>query len=355
MNPIERLERAKELLDEFKPDRALRLLGRSVPPVLAAERSFLAGEALREQGFFEAAVARYQQALRRGGDWDIKLDSCLGQAKAWRCLGMTVRARHAWSRASSFARRPGKPRAEELELENAMIERAEGDYPRALSHLEILLRRYQNRGDHAAAGFAFWAIAGARRFSGDLAGSERDYQRSLSLCRRVKDREGAVYALFGLGGVCRIRGRLHNAQGYYAAALDSVRGSPDLFARAYAHCGLANVLRRMGYLARARGHYLLSRALYGALKDRVDGAYVDWGLGQLALSSGDLRSARRYLNAALAAFTRFNETRGQVLSEYSLAAVLHAAGKTSAAEALFDRAVARARRAKIHAHLEIYT
>jgi len=44
-----------------------------------------------------------------------------------------------------------------------------------------------------------------------------------------------------------------------------------------------------------------------------------------------------------------------VLSETSLAALLHAKGQTKEAERLFDQAVRRARQAGIHTHLEMFT
>lgn len=359
MNPLERLARAKDLLEANEPGRALKLLAGAFPAGFASEREFLAGEALREQGFFDDSASRYQEALRRlknaGGERDLAFYSHLGLARCWRSLGLTRSARAEAEKAGSLARGLGATQAEELSLERAMIERAEGNYPLAISLLEKLLKLYKSRGDHSAAGFALWALAGARRFSGDLASSETAYLASRAACRKSRDDSGEAYALLGLGGVCRIRGRLAQALGYYSSALAAVDGTGDYFARAYAQCGLANVLRRLGRLEKARAHYQKARALYSALGDRVDGAFVDWGLGQIALQQGSLEQAERHFKAALDPFLSHGETRGAVLSETALASVLHARGKTTQAEALFERALKRARSAKIHAHLEIYT
>ena len=59
--------------------------------------------------------------------------------------------------------------------------------------------------------------------------------------------------------------------------------------------------------------------------------------------------------ALLTAFAAGGEARGEALSLHSLSQVLHARGRTSEAEKIFDAAVRRARGAGLHAHLEIFT
>ncbi len=358
LHPILRLERAKGLLQDGKPQSALKLLKGAFPSVLSRDKDYLAAEALRDQGFFDRALTLYRRVLAGSGrdDPSLWLDSCLGAVKALRSLGQVAEGRRILERGLALARRCRLTSYRwQLGLEEALLDRAEGRYARSIKKLTPFLTDFKKEGDWAGAGYILWALGGARRFSGDLESSRRDFTKSLYFFKRGKDSSGMAYALFGLGGVTRIQGRLEEAERHYTAAGKRLAGGSDIFGRAYAHCGLANVLRQRGRLQAARKLYLLSHALYSRLEDRVDLAYVDWGLGKIALHEGKLREADNRLRTALKAFAAGNEVRGVVLSENALAALLHARGKTVRAEALFDRAVRRARQAGLHAHLEIFT
>jgi tetratricopeptide (TPR) repeat protein len=352
-DPFSRLESARELCAVGRPDRALALLRASVPAPLEAERRLILGEALRGQGYFGRAIAEYRAALAKvdASDRDLAFDARLGLARCARSLGDVAEAR----RALAAARRvPGGDR-ETLALEDALVLRAESRHRPALKALTPMLSRARRRRDWSAVGFLLWAIAGSRRFSGDLSGSHRDFKASLAAFRRAADAEGEAYALFGLGGIARIRGQFSYARRAYVEAGKRLRAGPDLFGRAYAHCGLANCLRQMGLLDEAERHYRASYALYAGLGDRVDLAFVDWGLGQIRQRRGRLPAAERRYRAALKAFSGGGEDRGLVLARKSLAEVLHARGRTAEAEKLFDSAVALARRAGLTAHLESFT
>ena len=325
--------------------------------MLEGERTYLRAEAYRGQGYFRRAQEAYGAALKRLGreDEDFIVGAWLGLARCARSLGEIAQARRAMGGARSAARASDSEVMETLALEDALVERAAGRYATALKALAPLLALSRRRADWSATGFILWATGGARRFSGDLIGSHRDFKDSLRAFRRAKDREGAAYALFGLGGIARVRGFFVEARAAYARAGSLLNWGPDLFGRAYAHCGLANVLRHQGQWSSAERHYRRSYALYSKLEDHVDLAYVDWGLGQVHLHRGELPAAEKRLRAALAAFAAGHEARGEVLSLQSLAQVLHARGRTGQAERLFDSCVRRARRAGLHAHLEIFT
>ncbi|MDX6768002.1 MAG: tetratricopeptide repeat protein, partial [Elusimicrobiota bacterium] len=308
-DPFSRLEDARGLLADGRPDAARRLLSGRFPPLVAAERALLEGEALRGQGYFRRAQAAYRAALAAAGrdERDLVLAAELGLARCARSLGEIAAARAAMRRARAAARGADP---ETLALEDALVERAAGRYPLALRLLAPLLARSRRRRDWGAVGFLLWATGGARRFDGDLAGSHRDFKESLAAFTRARDDEGRAYALFGLGGIARVRGLFAEARAAYAAAGKLLAGGPDLFGRAYAHCGLANVLRQQGLLKEAESNYLRSYALYAGLDDRVDLAYVDWGLGQVHQRRGELPAAERRYRAALSAFAKGGEHRG---------------------------------------------
>jgi tetratricopeptide (TPR) repeat protein len=357
LDPFERLEAARELLDGGRPDRAAAVLAAAFPAQLSGESLFLRAEALRAQGYFSRAQAGYRAALAALGreERDLVVGAQLGLARCARSLGEIPAARRAMVQARKAAGQGDAELAGTLALEDALVDRAEGKYARSLKALAPLLAGCRRERDWSGVGFILWATGGARRFSGDLAGAHRDFKESLASFRRAGDREGETYALFGLGGIARVRGLFAEARRAYADAGRVLGTGPDLFGRAYAHCGLANVLRQLGLWTEAERHYHRSYALYAKLDDRVDLAYVDWGLGQVHLKRGELAAAEGRLRAALAAFARGKEARGEALSLQSLAQVLHARGRTADAERLFDAAVRRARGAGLHAHLEIFT
>ena len=356
-NSIFRLEAAHDCLDEGRPDRARVALSGSFPGALAGEIRFLRAEALRAQGFFRRAQVDYRAALKALGreDRDLVAGAFLGVARCARSLGEVDCARQAMRRVRAAARKGDADLLETLALEDALVDRADGLYAKALKQFAPLLESSRRRRDWSAVGFLLWATGGARRFSGDLEGSHRDFKDSLAAFRRVGDREGRTYALFGLGGIARVRGFFSEARRAYEEAGNILGSGPDLFGRAYAHCGLANVLRQLGLWDQAERHYHRSYALYAKLDDRVDLAYVDWGLGQVHLHRGELAASERRLRAALAVFSAGGEARGESLSLYCLAQVVHARGRTVEGEKLFEAAVRRARGAGLHAHLEVFT
>ncbi len=348
---LDALQRSQRRLEAGRPADALAALPRRLAPLLAPEGEFLRAEALRAQGFFNRAVGAYRTVLElKGADRDLKGRSALGMAAVWRSLGNIPAARTLMKCARSFGLSP-----EDAALETALIERAAGNWKKCFPALGALLAKSRREKDHASSAFLLWALGGARRFSGDLEGGRRDFLESLALARRAGDPAGEVYALFGLAGVSRIQGRLEESRARYARAGRLLAKTQDLFGKAYAFCGQANALRQLGRLDEARRGYLSSHALYAKLGDAVDLAYVDWGLGKIALSRGDLAEAGRRLKLAWKGFSGGHEARGLVLTEMTLAALLHAQGRSREAEGFFDRAVARSRKAGLTAHLEIYT
>ena len=352
------IERAREALEAGRLREAIRLLPRAsrVPAPLRPERDLIEAEALRGQGYFARAEAIYRRLLkaRPSGDPVLWLEAALGSASGLRSVGRAAEASRILDEAGRIARRERWARAR-IRLERALVARAEGRWSAALAELNDMLQAALGAADRQQASFLTWAVGGALRFSGDLAGARRSFERSLGLARRARDASAEGYALFGLGGVTRILGRLRESERFYSRAMRAFTGTEDLFAQAYAHCGLANSLRQQGRRGEAERHYRLAHRLYSKLGDEVDLAYVDWGLGKLRLDQGRVTQASKFLELAMGAFRRGGELRGECLSELALAQVQHARGRVAAAEALFDRAVRRAKAGGLHTHLEVFT
>ncbi|MBI4377023.1 MAG: tetratricopeptide repeat protein [Elusimicrobia bacterium] len=348
------LERAHDELEAGRAQSALHLLSGRVPPSWESERQYLMGEALRSLGFLSRCQGHYGRALAGGSEPSLRFEASLALASARRSLGDWRGATISLKRARAWRDHAPEGRLR-FELEEALILRASGRYRESIRRLLSLARRFERSEDWAAAGFAFWAIAGARRLLGQFSQGERDFHRSFRLFSRNGDSVDKAYALFGLGGITRMQGRLKDAESCYRRAGRLLRGGSDWFGQAYAECGLANALRQQGRAREALAHYGRSARLYGRLEDRVDLAYVHWGIGKIHLHGGRLSEARPWLEKALSSFSRAHEDRGVILAQMALAQLLHAQGRALSAESLFGRALSRARRMGLHTHLETFT
>jgi tetratricopeptide (TPR) repeat protein len=322
----------------------------------SAQRYFASAESLRAQGLFSKALSAYERALKVTDDSSLRFEACLGIASICRSLGDIKKARFWIKGARVVARRSSSAgRNEAIELEDILIERADGKYVESLKRLRVFFgRRFQER-DFQACGFVKWAMGGALRFSGNLQASENAYRESLAFAQKACDRDGKIYALLGLGGVYRIQGKIFESARYYRAAGNALSGSGDLFAKAYAYCGLGNALRQKGEWDKAENLYRKSRALYQKLGDAADLGYVEWGLARLKMQTGKIEDAEGFLKRAIALFNQAGEKRGLVLAKFSLAQAWHARGKTAEARLLFDQAVRLSKSSGLSTHLELFT
>lgn len=350
------LGRARAALEAGRFARAWAALRRPVPALERPQADYLKAEVLRGQGYFAQAAVLYGGVLKKVAPLEdpvLYVETALSLCGTLHSLGRIAEARRALAGAASAARRLGlKDFDRPIRLEGLMLERAAGDYPKAVAGLRSEFKRTR---DLREQGYLLWALGGALRFSGRLAESQRAFEDSRRRYLRSGDALGAGYAECGLGGVSRIRGRHPEARSHYARALAFFERTEDVFGAAYGHCGLANVLRQLGDWRGAEAHYLKAHRLYSGLGDVPDLGYVEWGLAKVMEKTGRLPEARRRLRRALPMFASHGEKRGEALTLLAQAQVEHALGRSAAAEALFDRAVATARRAGLKAHLEAYT
>lgn len=355
------LEEARELLEE-SPTRSIRRLpaAGALPASLRAERDFIEAEAWRNRGYFGKSEKLYKSVLKKtqpGEDPALWIEAAIGSASGNRSIGCHREAALLLKKAERVARKSRIHRAfaDRFALESALADRAAERYGPSLTYFRTRLRSARARQDWQEAAFLLWAIGGAQRFQGKLQEAQASFTESLRFARRAKDAIGAGYALFGLGGATRVRGQLEKSERHYAKAGSMFAKTEDDFAKAYAFCGRANALRQLGRLNEAEKSYRHSRVIYAKLGDPIDLAYVDWGLGEIALKRGRTREALSPLKKAEKGFTEGGETRGEVLVWISTARAYHALGRTRESEVLFSKAVALARKNRIHTHLESYT
>ncbi len=317
---------------------------------------FAKAEKFRAQGLFSKALPAYLSAVKLSSEPSLRFDAFLSLASIARSLGDISKARRYIQNARLEMKRSGRNEEKEsVDLEEVLIDRADGKYRESLLRLNGFFKRRLADKDFQACGFIQWAMGGALRFSGRLSESEKAYHQSFEFAKKARDGDGQIYALLGLGGVCRIQGKLSDSEKYYRKAKNLLSQSADLFAKAYAYCGLGNALRQKGLYLEAGELYIKSRFLYQKLGDAADLGYVEWGLARVNMQKGDLKAARGFLSRALALFGRAKENRGLVLAQMSLAQVLHAGGETTRAEALFQKAVNLSLKSGLTAHLELFT
>ncbi len=317
---------------------------------------FSEAEKFRAQGLFSKALPAYLSAVKSSQDPSLRFDAFLSLASIARSLGDIPGAREYIQKARLEMKRAGRTDEKEfVDLEETLIDRADGKYQKSVQRLRVFFKRRLAEKDFQACGFIEWAIGGALRFSGRLKESEKAYDRSFAFAKKAHDGDGQIYALLGLGGVCRIQGKLSDSEKHYRKAKNLLSQSADLFAKAYAYCGLGNALRQKGLYLEAGELYLKSRSLYRKLGDAADLGYVEWGLARVNMQKGDLKAARGFLNRALVLFGRSRENRGLVLAQMSLSQVLHAGGETARGEALFQKAVKLSLKSGLTAHLEPFT
>ncbi|MBI4247962.1 MAG: tetratricopeptide repeat protein [Elusimicrobia bacterium] len=354
---LDRFERARVYLDSGRPREALFVLAKNpktqIPSIFRVERDYLRGESFRALGFFSAAINNHQKALREKAGLDpvLNIDIFLALAACLRSLGRTDEAAGYCARAMALEN--GLKLRSKLEW--ALIERARGKLSLSLRLLRNLKRRYATAGALEELCFVYWALGGVYRLKGAYRLSSGSFLKSLSLAGRLKDSQAQAYARCGLGGTERMRGNLTGAEDNYRNAGILFGKTQDLFGLAYARCGLANALRRRHRYDGALELYRLAYGLYRRLGDRVDLGYVEWGIGETHRQCGRLQEAEKWFQRAWKDFSGFNEARGQVLSQLSLASVGYALGRTAQSERLFKKAYATARRAGLHTHLEVFT
>ncbi|HOW90532.1 MAG TPA: tetratricopeptide repeat protein, partial [Elusimicrobiales bacterium] len=316
---------------------------------------YLHGEAWRLKGVFERAIASYGTAVTKGlPDAGALCRALIRTAACHRALGHEKQAFAFARAAAALSARAPELRAE-AELELAMALRLKGDFSRAGTMLERLLRGYTREGDDGAAAFILWALGGLYRLEGRYKDSIKAFRLSMARARKDKDRAAEGYALFGLGGVLRVAGFMATARGAYVRARALFSGTSDVFARAYAECGLANVLRQQGELEAALKGYRRAHALYSSIGDRPDLGFVEWGLGEVYKRRGEFRRAMAAFRKARKLFDGNSEPRGEVLSELSMANLHYLKGRTAEADSLYFRAVAKAKKHGLHTYLETFT
>ncbi|HAF95394.1 MAG: hypothetical protein A2X34_05240 [Elusimicrobia bacterium GWC2_51_8] len=368
---LEQIKKARKFLDAEKPAAALKILAGLKKNETCAEALFLRGEAWRQAGEFNNALACYDRGLKlKSCGRELRLEILIKKAAASRALGLTSAALKAAGSALILARSSGFF-IPEAELELALAHRLAGNFSRAEPALKRLHVLYRRRGDWEAVSFVLWSLGGLWRLQGRYKLSIKAFEGSAAFAAKAGDKAARGYALFGLGGVKRVAGHIESALKPYREARAMFSGSSDIFARAYAECGMSNVLRQLGRLDEALKGYKRAHKLYSAIKDGPDLGFVEWGIGEVYKKRGELAKAEGAFKRAEKLFSsgfgrsvgqrplgrhpRWIEPRGIILTKLSMAQVNYLLGNTAKAEKLHFTALKEARRHGLYTYLEVFT
>lgn len=254
-----------------------------------------------EQSLWLAQLATDHDNLRAAIGWALE-DESGGAERALRLSGALVRfwetagclaegrnwLRLSLERPAAAARTPGRAKALDAAGFLAWVQ---GDYDRAIEHLEGALAIHRELGDDAGAALALGHRGCVAWSQGDQSEAQEFLQRSLELCQQVGDRRGEARALTNLGIIAQREGSLAQARALFTESL--------ALRRAVGHAGgVANSLSNLGNLARVQGEldeaercFRESLNTFRAIGDRGGTALLLNYLGELALDRGSLEPA----------------------------------------------------------------
>ena len=356
----------ENLLDDNKPAEVLEDLisykGRG------AKIYYLMAEARRMLGHFEEAIALYSKAdsynklpakagAEEGEEFLLfKLDIALAMSKCYRTLGIARTAYETACRAFDLAKKQQfLDYAMTALQEMGMSLRAMGRLDEAAQLLKEVLSYYESEKDLAGISFIYWALGGICRLKGRFKEGIEYFKLAIKLAKRAKDKMAEAYGYCGLAGISRIAGDIKACVDNYKKAEAIFKNSEDIFGKAYTNCGMANGLRQLGSYDEALKRYKRADALYTAINDTVDLGFVKWGKADVLKRKNKLKEALAELKEAKELFASSDETRGQLLTEFSLAQLIYALGDAKTAESIYDAALKRCKKEGLYTYMESYT
>ena len=347
-------EQVYQWLEMNEPARALAYLKKQ--RTKDALGWFLQGEAERQLGNFETALLTYAKGLKIADIAEERMDILLAMSACYRTLGHAAAAYELADETLQMARGLEYDDYEVRAMqEMGMALRAWGRLDEALELLDTVLAAYTQQKDYAGMSFIHWAKGGIFRLQGHFEEGIAQFQKAISLAKKIHDTISEAYGYCGLAGISRICGKIDDCVKNYQRAEKIFKHTQDVFGKAYTHCGMANGLRQQGNYAQALRHYNIADKLYTSIRDTVDLGFVKWGRADVLRRKNNMQGALKDLQEAQVLFDNSDELRGQILTKLSLAQVLYALGRTEEAEAMYEQGVKQAKQEKLHTYLESYT
>jgi tetratricopeptide (TPR) repeat protein/CHAT domain-containing protein len=258
------------------------------------------GIALRNQGRYEDALARYNEAL--------SIKRAIGDRRG----------------VASTLTRVG------------VVRKNQGRYDRALARYREALSIARTVGYRAGVAWALNDIGTIRRNQGRLDAARSRYSEALEIFRALDSRRGTGHALSNLGIVHKTRGQYDRALKHYRQALDARRGTGD-------RRSVARTLNNMGNVYRNQGRYDRALARLNEALEIKRAIGNDGSVARTLVNIGNIHAVQGQYSQALARYRKALPVYREVGDRGGLASVLNNFGFVYRNQGRYDRALERFR------------
>lgn len=264
---------------------------------LAANGLRLWGRMLLNQGQYEAARLRFDQALV---GFQLSEDR-FHEGKTLNSLGGTafyqgdyLAARDYYEQALKIARETGDRTGEAYALNNLGNTATEqGDYVTALKQYGAALTIYREIGDRFGEELALGNLGNAAFYKGEHLNVQSYYQQALKIASEIGDQDGEGWMLHGLGEALLMMGAPEEAATNFRQALAIREALGQQHLTFVSRAGLARAMLALGEVAEARSHVepILAFLRSGGMPDLQDSMAVYLACILTLLDSDDPQAA----------------------------------------------------------------
>jgi tetratricopeptide (TPR) repeat protein/tRNA A-37 threonylcarbamoyl transferase component Bud32 len=312
-------------------------------PLMVAQARLLECRALRNLGQGQRAIDSCEEGRRlyaAAGDRAGVAEALTHAANVLYDRGDLAAASPLYEQALATYRELGNRGGEAGALNNiAVVLKSQGDLESARQLYEQVLAISREVASRAGEAYALNNLAGVLLRRGELDQAGKLFEQALAIRREQGDKSGEAYSLDNIGVVLRKRGNLQEARRRHEESLRIRREIGQKIGEVSSLYNLGTVLLEQGELAAARKRFEESLALAAQTGNKSAAAYAHFGLGEVAARQGELAEARKRHEAALALRRGLGEKATAAESEAALAAVLLDAGAAAGAETLARGAV----------------
>ncbi|MEM9218649.1 MAG: tetratricopeptide repeat protein [Cyanobacteria bacterium P01_F01_bin.150] len=270
---------------------------------LEADRLYQEGQALYNQGQFQAALALllsaldgYQQIENR--DVEVRILNLLGDI-SWYLSQYSQSLEYAQS-SLSLARELGDAVGEAGALKDiGDVYNFLADYIQALDYYEQSLIITRDIGDREGEASTLNNIGIVYRLLGDYLQSLDYYEQSLTLARDIDNRKDEARALNNIGNVHQLLSDYPQALDYYKQSLVITRDIGDRVDESRTLNGIGSVYQSLGDYPQALDYYEQSLIIISDIGDRAGEAHTLNNIGNVYQSQGDYSQTLAYYNQSL--------------------------------------------------------
>lgn len=278
-------------------------------PQGAARTLLMTGDVLFDQGDFEGARKKYEEAL-----------------PVFQRIGAQKSMRSVFERMGNVFYQQGK------------LQEAKQYYDR-------VLRFDRSINDPTGLASDYGNIANALDGLGDLAGALQGQQQALAAFNEIGDRRGASATLNNLGNLFVEMGNLEQARKYFDQALAMAREITYRGGEPYPISGMGDVQLARGDLVGARKQYQEALVICEEIKDEDFAAQIHTALAFLALQEGRFSDGEALARQTAMVFDKTNSTGSSAWAHAVLARNLLSAGKLAEAQSAAAQAITLSRQA----------